>query len=96
MLNRISIDPNICHGQACIAGTRIPVYIILNLLTAGETPENILKAYPHLTNEDIQACITPPPPPSQTPANSSPLLRIPRPPASVPHCLLDQNRSQRP
>jgi len=57
MLNRISIDANICHGQACIAGTRIPVYVILNLLAAGETQENILKAYPHLTNEDIQACI---------------------------------------
>ena len=58
MLNRISTDPHICHGQACIAGTRIPVYIILNLLAAGETPENILKTYPRLSDEDIQACIT--------------------------------------
>lgn len=58
MVERITVDPKICHGQACIRGTRIPVYIILELLGAGETVENILTAYPHITREDIQACLT--------------------------------------
>ncbi len=57
MVERITIDPKICHGQACIRGTRIPVYIILELLGAGETVENILTAYPHISREDIQACL---------------------------------------
>lgn len=54
---KITANPNICHGKACIAGTRIPVHIILELLAAGESTENILKAYPHLKKEDILACI---------------------------------------
>jgi uncharacterized protein (DUF433 family) len=56
-MSKITVNPNICHGKACIAGTRIPVYIILELLAAGESTENILKAYPHLKKEDILACI---------------------------------------
>jgi len=58
MIERITVDPKICHGQACIRGTRIPVHIILGLLGAGETEENILAAYPHIAREDIQACLT--------------------------------------
>jgi uncharacterized protein (DUF433 family) len=58
MTARIQVDPKICHGQACIRGTRIPVYIILELLGAGESVENILAAYPHITRDDIQACLT--------------------------------------
>ncbi len=57
-LARITLDPVVCHGQACIRGTRIPVHIILELLGAGETMEQILEAYPHITREDIQACLT--------------------------------------
>ena len=57
-LARITLDPVVCHGQACIRGTRIPVHIILGLLGAGETIEQILEAYPHITREDIQACLT--------------------------------------
>jgi len=53
----IITDTNICHGKAHIEGTRIPVHIILDLLAADETAENILKAYPQLTEKDIQACI---------------------------------------
>jgi uncharacterized protein (DUF433 family) len=56
-MERISVNPKIYHGKPCIKGTRIPVHIILGLLGAGETVENILKAYPHITNEDIWACI---------------------------------------
>jgi len=56
-MSRIILNPNICHGKACIAGTRIPVHIILELLAAAESFENILKAYPHIKKEDILACI---------------------------------------
>lgn len=56
-MSKIIANPHICHGKACIAGTRIPVYIILELLAAGESFENILKAYPHLKKDDILACI---------------------------------------
>ncbi len=53
---RIVIDPNICHGQACIKGTRIPVHQILRMLANGDTIEALLKEYPSLTREDILAC----------------------------------------
>ena len=56
-MSRIITDPQICHGKAHILGTRIAVHIIFVLLGAGETHENILQAYPHLTKEDIQACL---------------------------------------
>ncbi|MFH2031251.1 MAG: DUF433 domain-containing protein [Bacteroidota bacterium] len=55
--DRIVVDPNICHGQPCLKGTRIMVYLILELLEAGETPEQILKSYPKLTKEDIKAAM---------------------------------------
>jgi len=58
MNERIEIDPNICHGQPCIKGTRIMVYLILELLEAGLTVDNIIRDYyPNLTPEDIKACI---------------------------------------
>jgi uncharacterized protein (DUF433 family) len=56
MYDRISIDPNICHGQACIKGTRIPVHQIVSMLANGDTIENLLKAYPSITRPDILAC----------------------------------------
>jgi uncharacterized protein (DUF433 family) len=54
----ITTDPNICHGQACIQGTRIMVSIILDNLAEGQHSEDILKSYPSLTPEAIQAAIT--------------------------------------
>lgn len=54
-LERITFDPKICHGKACIKGTRIPVSVILDNLAEGETPDNILKNYPGLKREDILA-----------------------------------------
>jgi len=58
MLDRIEIDPKICHGQPTIKGTRIMVYLILELLEAGITPEDIIKDYyPNLTLDDIKAAI---------------------------------------
>lgn len=55
LLERISSDPEICHGKACIKGTRIMVSIILDSLAEGSTAEEILKDYPSLKPEDIQA-----------------------------------------
>ena len=57
MYERISIDPKICHGQACIKGTRIPVHQIIRMLASGDKSEEILEDYPSLTAEDIRACL---------------------------------------
>ncbi len=57
MYDRISIDPEICHGQACIKGTRIPVYQIVRMLANGDTIDNLLKEYPTLERADILACL---------------------------------------
>jgi uncharacterized protein (DUF433 family) len=56
MDNRITIDPKVCHGQACIRGTRIPVHQILRMLANGDTIEDLLQEYPSVTREDILAC----------------------------------------
>jgi uncharacterized protein (DUF433 family) len=56
MDNRIAIDPKVCHGQACIKGTRIPVHQILRMLASGDTIEDLLLEYPSVTREDILAC----------------------------------------
>lgn len=57
MNDRISFDPNVCHGQACIKGTRIPVHQIVFMLANGDTIDDLLKAYPTITREDILACL---------------------------------------
>ncbi|MBA3060241.1 MAG: DUF433 domain-containing protein [Nitrospirae bacterium] len=57
MLERISVDPKICHGQACIKGTRIPVHQILHMLANGDTMDELLEDYPSLKRNDIFACI---------------------------------------
>jgi uncharacterized protein (DUF433 family) len=57
MFERISVDPKICHGQACVKGTRIPVHEILHMLANGDTIEELLQDYPSLKREDILACI---------------------------------------
>lgn len=57
MSERISIDPKVCHGQACKKGTRIPVHQILHMLANGDTIEELLKEYPSIKREDILACI---------------------------------------
>ena len=54
---RISVDPNVCHGKACITDTRIMVSVILDNLAAAESVERILKNYPTLKPEDIQAAL---------------------------------------
>ena len=57
MLERITIDPAVCHGQACIKGTRIPVHQIVSMLAHGDTIEDLLEEYPSLSREDILACL---------------------------------------
>jgi uncharacterized protein (DUF433 family) len=58
LMERISVDPKACHGQPCIKGTRIMVYLILELLESGLGPEQIIKEYyPRLTRKDIEACL---------------------------------------
>jgi uncharacterized protein (DUF433 family) len=55
--DRITFDPHIMGGQACIRGMRIPVSLILNLLAHGQEPEHILAEYPDLEAEDIQQAL---------------------------------------
>jgi uncharacterized protein (DUF433 family) len=57
LARRISVDPNVCYGKACIKGTRIMVSVVLDNLAAGEPVERILKNYPTLNEEDIQAAL---------------------------------------
>jgi uncharacterized protein (DUF433 family) len=54
---RITVDPNVCHGKACIKGTRIMVSVVLDNLAASEPVERILKNYPTLKPEDVQAAL---------------------------------------
>jgi len=54
---RIVVDPFVCHGKACIKGTRIMVSVILDNLAEGVTEEELLKSYPSLKPEDIKAAI---------------------------------------
>lgn len=53
----ITVDPNVCHGKACIKGTRIMVSVILDNLAAGVPINEILQSYPSLTTESVQAAI---------------------------------------
>jgi uncharacterized protein (DUF433 family) len=55
--NYINVDPTICHGQACIKGTRVMVSVILDNLAEGLDAQETLKSYPSLTKESIQAAI---------------------------------------
>jgi uncharacterized protein (DUF433 family) len=54
----ITADPNVCHGQACIKGTRIMAAVVLDNLAAGLTIDEILRSYPSLTAVDIQAAMS--------------------------------------
>ena len=57
LLSRITIDPSICHGKPCIRGLRYPVETILELLSSGMTPEEILADYEDLERDDPLAAI---------------------------------------
>ena len=54
---RITVDPAVCHGQACIKGTRIMVAVVLDNIAAGVSTDELLKSYPTLSAEGIQAAL---------------------------------------
>lgn len=57
LLSRITIDPDICHGKPAIRHLRYPVESLLEYLAAGDTFEDLLKEFPDLVREDLQACM---------------------------------------
>jgi uncharacterized protein (DUF433 family) len=54
---RITVDPAVCHGQACIKGTRVMVAVLLDNLAAGLGADEVLRSYPSLRTEDVQAAM---------------------------------------
>jgi len=57
MIERITIDPNVCHGKPCVRGLRYPVEMVLQWLAAGMTPQEIIDDYPDLELADIHAVL---------------------------------------
>jgi len=57
MHERISIDPQVYHGQACVKGTRVPVHQVVGMLANGDTIDDLLREFPNLQREDILACL---------------------------------------
>jgi uncharacterized protein (DUF433 family) len=55
--DHITVDPAICHGQACIKGTRVMAAVVLDNLAAGLGTDEILQSYPSLAAEDVQAAM---------------------------------------
>lgn len=54
----ITVDPNVCHGQACIKGTRIMVSVVLDNLAEGVSQDEVLRSYPSLSRKSIQAVLS--------------------------------------
>ncbi|MEO6784749.1 MAG: DUF433 domain-containing protein [Chthoniobacteraceae bacterium] len=54
---RITVEPNVCHGKACIRGTRVMVSVVLDNLAAGLTPADIIASYPSLQPDDVAAAM---------------------------------------
>jgi uncharacterized protein (DUF433 family) len=57
LLSRITLDPNICHGKPCIRGLRYPVEWLLELLSSGMSPDEVLADYPDLERDDLRAAL---------------------------------------
>jgi len=57
LLQRITLNPNVCFGKPTIRNMRYPVETMLDLMSAGMTAKEILEDYPDLENEDLQACL---------------------------------------
>ena len=53
----ITVDPDVCHGRACITGTRVLVTTVLDNLAVGLNAEDIVRSYPSVTRESVQAAI---------------------------------------
>ena len=56
--DHISINPKVCHGRACIRGTRIPVSVVLDNIAAGLGRDEIIQSYPSLAVGDIRAALS--------------------------------------
>ena len=57
LLNRIAVDPNVLVGKPVIKGTRIPVYLVVQLIAAGMNIKDVLKEYPELKEDDVKAAL---------------------------------------
>jgi uncharacterized protein (DUF433 family) len=57
MNERIISDVNLCGGEPCVKGTRIPVRVVLSHLAAGESNADVRRQFPNLTQADIRACL---------------------------------------
>ena len=57
ILSHISVDPAICNGRPVVQGTRITVQTVVEFLAAGDSIEDVLREYPSLTREGVQACL---------------------------------------
>ncbi len=57
IINRITINPDICHGKPTIRNMRYPVELVLDLLSSGMTAQEIIADYPAIEEKDIQACL---------------------------------------
>lgn len=57
LLERITVDPAICHGKPCIRGHRIWVSLVVDLLADGMTVEQVIEQYPGLESDDVRACM---------------------------------------
>ena len=57
LIDRITIDPQICHGEPCVRGLRYPVEVLLELLSSGMTHVEILADYDDLEPEDLLAVL---------------------------------------
>ena len=57
-IERIQLDPTVCHGKPVIRGTRVLVSTILGALGAGDSVETVLEDYPTISREDINAALT--------------------------------------
>lgn len=56
--DHITVDPQVCHGKACIRGTRVLVSVILDNLAAGLSTEEITQSYPSISAEAVQAALS--------------------------------------
>jgi uncharacterized protein (DUF433 family) len=57
LLKRIVVDPNILAGKPVIRGTRIPVYLIVEIIAAGKNTSDVIKEYPELREDDVKAAL---------------------------------------
>ena len=55
--DHITVDPNVCHGQPCIRGTRVMVTVVLDNLAAGLSPAEIAESYPSVSPDSVRAVL---------------------------------------